>query len=334
MHWWQKTLFWLSRITLRLTVFFAITIAVFLALIGTPQTIQDYVKNSGAYETMVNRILDETSKLDDSENSVPVNDPEIRKLANETFPPQRLEEMFIKVSNGTYRWLNGEVPKPDYVLDLSAEKRAIAKGVSKYAKQRVEALPTCTKLPTTTDPFELDCRPPGTDLNKEAKKIEADMLASDGFLPDTTITFDDEGKVNQADLDRISNGFQTLQRLPIMLTVIALCSAAGVIFLAPTRRGGFTRIARSLLSTGLFLAIATLVFGKLLPALSPSLKAQFKDGSFAGIMNNIALQAVDRVVEKTLLYCGIIIIISILIFIGLRLTNHKPKIVKPPKSNL
>ncbi len=307
----------------------AITAAVLVALIGSPSTTQSFVENSGAYDSIINRILDESAKLDDSENTVPVNDPKIRKLANDTFPPERLKELFKDISDGTYRWLNGEVPKPDYVLNLADEKREIAKGVSQYAKQRVQGLPMCSSLPTTTDPFELDCQPPGINLDAEAQKIERELLASDGFLPDTTITFDDIGDVQQQDLDRISDSFQRLQTLPLTMAVLAVISSIAIVFLAKSKRIGLDRVAKSLLSTGLFLAISALVFGKLLPALSPNLKAQFKDGSFANILNNIVFQAIDLAVQRTLIYSGAVILIAILLFIVLRLTRNRQNIIRP-----
>ena len=335
MSWWQNALFWLSRFILRTAVVLAISTAVLVALLGSPVSIQNIVKKSGAYDTFVDRILDESAKLDSSENTVPVNDPKIRKLANNVFTSARLEQIFTKMTDGTYHWLDGEVPQPDFVLNLATEKRAIAKGVSQYAKERVAGLPPCTALPQTTDPFQLQCQPPGINLDTEAAEIEADLLGSDGFLKDTTITFDDFGKnVQQDSLDRVSNIFQFVTALPLYLTGIAVLAAAGVVLTAKSKRYGFQKVARSLLSSGLFLGITTVVFGKLLPAISPSLKAQFKNGSFAHILNNVAWQTVNLIVRETLIYSAVAILIALLIFAALRLTTNRNKVIRPTKPRL
>lgn len=304
----------------------AVVVAVVANFLGTPETLKQILKDSGAYDNVVDIVLDETTRQAKDDNSIPISDEQIRTLVNDVFPAERLQAIVDNVADGTYRWLNGEAPQPDFKIDLREEKIALAKGVANYAAERIEKLPPCTSIPTTTDPFEIDCQPPGINIKAEQKKIEQEFLNNKDFLPETTLTADDLNKKSDQTFSEqnqgIADAFQLFKKLPYIFGGLAAIFGVAIIFLDKTKRDGLNRIGRTLLSSGIFLFITTLVFGKLLPITENLLNATDENASSVILKKAVGL-AVEKLTNDLLLYSGVVLVIGAIILLTLHLTKPK-----------
>lgn len=303
-----------------------ITVAAVASFLGTPETLKQILKDSGAYDNVVGIVLDETTRQAKDDNSVPISDEKIKELVNDVFPPSRLQAITDNVADSTYRWLNGEVSEPDFKIDLRAEKVALAQGIAEYAAERIKKLPQCTSIPTTTDPFEIDCRPPGIDIAAEQKMIEQEFLSNKDFLPETTFTVRDLNKESDKTFSEQHQGtadaFMLLKKLPYIFGGLALAFGAAIIFLDKTKRDGLSRVGRILLFSGLFLFITTFVFGKLLPVSENLLNAAEVNASSI-IIKKAAGLAVDRLANDLLLYSGVVLALGAVILLALHFTKPK-----------
>lgn len=236
----------------------------FMHVAGNAKSVEKLLAGSGVYSGVINSALDQAQKAAGSANQVALNNPAVKSAAEETFTPQVVRQYTEQAINGVYDWLNGKSAQPDFNIDLTQIKLSFAQKVGQAAEQRAAKLPACTAAPTTTDPLNVTCLPPGVTLTQIRVQATSDVLTAQGFLEHPQVTADSIKKTG-ANQSVFASGkaqnapkqFQRAKKAPVILIILALLDIVAIIFLSTSRRKGFRRVGILLVVSGvLLLALA------------------------------------------------------------------------------
>ncbi|MDB5186012.1 MAG: hypothetical protein JWL85_535 [Candidatus Saccharibacteria bacterium] len=271
MNIFRKATLWILPSLFRIAlVLLAISTALTLVF-GTPEKLKDTLNESGVYSSFVDGVIKENAKNNQDEGSVPLNQPEVQSAIKSSFNPDLLKQSTEKVIDGSYAWLDGKTTEPTFAVDLNNAKQQLANGLGDYAMQRVANLPVCNTPAQlqqfqngNIDPFTMTCRPPGLNLASEKQKFIREFMGNKEFLSDTNVTAQDLPKTSSGEpiaqaYQNAPETYQWAKRAPLILGALALLMAIGIFFLAETRQKGIRLLGMSFLTTGVFLAIATLI---------------------------------------------------------------------------
>ncbi len=276
----------------RFSLLVTMSLAVFNLSFRTPKLIKESLVETKAYERFVPSVIEANKKQPNS--SIPLDDPEVQAIANRAFSPELLQKNTEQFIDANYTWLHGDTYQPRFRIDFSGAKQQFANDIGAYAVRRLERLPVCTTYSpsVTLDAFKATCQPKGLSLEGRDQEIAAEIMSSKDFLPKSIFT--------AADLPRNSNGDTITEQLalaPVWFRLayglmwvfggLTVLLAAGMVYLRPSRRKGWRSLSIAILSDGAFLAVSTLVFGRLLPELTRSFQAQFSGGGADLIMNDV-----------------------------------------------
>lgn len=276
----------------RFTLLVTMSLVVFNLSFRTPKLVKNALKDTKAYQRFVPAVIEANSKQPGS--SIPLDDPQIQAIANHAFTPELLQASTEQLVDATYDWLYGKTSQPRFRIDFSGAKQQFANDLGSYGIQKLSKLPICkTYSPTTVlDAFTATCQPRGLQLEGQDQEIAAQIYSSKDFLPKTIFTAKDLPKNSKGDTIAEQLAFAPVAfRLAyiLMWTVggLTLLLAAGMVYLRPSRRKGWRSLGVAILSDGAFLAISTLVFGRLLPEMTRSFQSQFSGGGAGGILNDV-----------------------------------------------
>ncbi len=258
-----------SSVLLKFSLFGFATAFALVSVLGTPDNLKQSLEQNGIYDQAVETVINSVQP-ENADQSIPLDRPEIRAAAQSAFPPQSVQGWAEDFIDGMYGWLEGETDRPEFTIDLSESRQRFIQGIADYAGTRLQSLPACSRQESLAlarqgaiDPFSVTCRPP-IDIEAEKARLVAEMENREEFLGDTQITADDFPAETFETLDGQSNPtptyFQWFKRLPVLLAVVSLLAATGVVFLSGDSRRGIKRVGVTLIGTGLFLAIGTLIF--------------------------------------------------------------------------
>lgn len=299
-----------------------------LQLVTNPEKVKTIVSDSGIYETVVSGIIEESQKEaakdnKDGENTdeIPLDRPEVKQAIEKSFTPELLQTSTEDFIDGTYRWLNGEVEKPDFRIDLTTAKDNLIDNLGQYAKDRAAELPECKpdEIPGEVDVFNASCVPPGFNIDDEIAKIKSELASADkdkGFLADPVITADDLGSKDKAgntspgstfteDFASLPRAYQNLQLAPMFLGGLAVFASGIIILISKSKRKGFRRVAITLIIAGIVLLLGILAvnigLGKV--------KEAAVDADTAGAFKDTMLRVIEQIgneVKKPYLMFGVI----------------------------
>ena len=88
-------------------------------------------------------------KQNDSEASIPVDNPQFHAIAKNAFNPVLLNGSLEAVLDGGYNWLEGSADKLDFRIDLTDAKQELATGLGSYVTNRVIASPCVNRVKVT-----------------------------------------------------------------------------------------------------------------------------------------------------------------------------------------
>ena len=232
--------------------------------IGThPATIKHILADSGIYKTVVPGLLDQSKRISGGGGDVNLSDPLIRSAAATTFSPQFVQQNTEAVLDGTYDWLDGKTPVPDFQIDLTTSKTAFANNVSQLVQQRLAGLPVCTTTAQVEnfDPLNATCLPPGVSATSAASTLQSNILSGKGFLDNPVITADSikNGKDNQplftGKLKSVPDKYRIAKATPLILGSLTVLLALAIVFLSTGRAAGLRHLGFPLLAIGLLLLV-------------------------------------------------------------------------------
>lgn len=233
---------------------------------GTPNAIKQSLVSSGVYKSIIGDALDQaqkkmkTDQAGDNSPDIPIDDPELRKIIVQAFPPEYLQTQTENTLDGIYGWLQGKTPQLVFDIDLTDSKARLADGVGSYATTRLSSLPFCTPGSPADDvnPFNATCVPRGFDIAAASSKAR-EKIAGEEFIKDThinaqTLKIGDEKQTIDQKLRQAPKIYQLAQKAIYGLGVLALLTGASVLFLSETRRAGLRKLSVTGISVGISLS--------------------------------------------------------------------------------
>lgn len=256
------------KILLLLTAFATSVILVF----GNSAVVKQSLKDSGIYSAFVDNIIEsaqqEATRGGDS-GDLDLSQPGIKDAVQKSFSPSVLQSSAEQFIDGTYRWLDGTVATPDFKIDLTGVKASLATNLGDFGATRFTSLPACTvqqiqQIGTDIDPLTIPCRPPGITTDRVRQEVTRQINSGDGFIKDTVITADTLAKDNPD-----GNPFEKAKQVPQIFAwaqkagwiagILAVIVGMALIFLRRDRREGVRTVGMSLLGTGIFVGLGTLL---------------------------------------------------------------------------
>src|SRR3990167_5617952 len=130
----------LAQTSMRLLIVLFISLFALISTFGSPEPIKQALQDTQAYDRVVPAIVESSARSNDN----PVfSDPNVQKLAEKAFPAATIEQQTGILIDSLYVWLNGDIPAPQFNIDLSKERARLAEQLSIYAIERLSQLPVC-----------------------------------------------------------------------------------------------------------------------------------------------------------------------------------------------
>lgn len=320
------------------------------ATIRNRETVKSWLVESGFYDNVVDTVLEAANQQESEsgEADIPVDDPQIQAITKDAFSPGYLQENVEKVLDGTYAWLEGRTPKPEFIIDVSMAKQKLADGLANYAVSRAANLPACTpdQMAAMTDDYDAlnaTCLPPGVSPQAAAENLRYEILTNEEFLGDTTFSGDDfkieENGQKVAIADSQFRRAQTVYKVtgygPYIFGVLAVLMAAAVFFVSSTRRNGLRRVGIIFISSGLLLGLSYLAYNRSSSWLNS--RAQDLSGETSAGRELAAglVDVIGKDISSLLLWYAIgftaigVIGVLISIFYKRQRSGDKPKVAEP-----
>lgn len=274
---YRKLIIILSSSAFRILLFFTISIIAGVLLYTDRSYVPKVIERNNVYQRIIPSLL-ETNK-DQSltvGSDITLEDPEIRKIINESIPPEDLEKYTNIVIDSVYSWLSQESPSLKFAIDLTESKQRLASGLSDYAVNRLQLLPVCSVQTSEIDPFSATCQPEIIDFKSEQLKLEQQILYESGILENPVFTeesifgnsTDQSFKEQYKD---VPTYYSLLKNAPIYLGLILLTLALIVIFNSSTKKKGIRKIGRGLVGACVSLVFFTVLFSFVLPEVTGTL---------------------------------------------------------------
>jgi hypothetical protein len=248
------------------------TTATYIA--NSPSTVKGWFAKSGLYNNIVVGVINQNDSGSNSD-SVSLQDPQIKAIAQEVFSPQVMQNSFETFIDSNAAWLQGNSKTPNFKIDLSAQKEEFGNKVADKVQSYLTALPVCTPqqvaaLQTKNNVayFSLSCRPSALNPSVEAARAK-DQITSSDFLNDPVITAsslngtDSLTKPYYEKYSSLPSAFQEARFAPIVLLLLSVLLAVAVYFASTTRQKGLKNVAFALIG-----AFLVLLFQKIFIELS------------------------------------------------------------------
>ncbi len=326
-----------------LTIVFATLLSTFVIsravaiTIGKPEVIKSSLQKSGFYKELPRQLY---GKIQQSTNTktgtIALNHPIVEEAFLQALSTDRLSKLVESSLDEVYRSLETG-SEPRLSLDLAEIKQSFAAIIANKLNARLVGLPTCTSVPTSTDPFEITCLPPGFNIQAESDRIKNELLNSSEFLPQTVITLDTlrsgqlgTDKQAQETHQRIAYVYKWLMRLPLITSLMSLLVAILMIFVAPKRLRGIKQIFIIMITLGACLTIGSLLVQTLVLS---ELKSRLSSEAPSAIFDTT--QAILQRTLHEILICAVAgIVIGLLALIGIAVFRRRKNttIQQPPSS--
>jgi hypothetical protein len=297
MPFYKRFLLGLTSSAFKILLLSTALVAAIVLVFGNPTQLKSSLDESKAYDTLVDNILKASQKqMNEQGNDLPLDRPEIRQAATSAFSPELLQKSAEQIIDGSYGWLNGSSPTPTFRIDLSSAKQQFAQALGDYAANRVQSLPPCTLdqlrelANTDIDPFNVPCAPPTITPAQAREEVVHNLSTNQDFLSNPVLTADnlprnENGKTVFEEAQQIPKIFQWARRAGWILGILTVLIGLGLIFFRHDKRRGVRMVGMSLLGTGIFLLVSTLLINYLFN------QANKPGGQLAHLSNKSEFQA-------------------------------------------
>ncbi len=315
----DRVIRWAANAAFHLSLFGFISVIGLVATFASPGPLKRALQDSGIYDQFVDALVDQSAAVN-QRSSVPLEDPEVRRIINRSFSPVLLQTSTEKVIDAGYDWAYGRKPAIDFTINLDSNKRSLANELSTYAFKRIQTLPNCNGQVTSYDPFTANCRIFfESDLAEQAKLTEQ-IYSNKDVLPNPVITDDSLPKVNGG--HRLETAYPLLPKimpivsgLPYILGGLSAVLGLLLVRLSSKARAGVRQVAGGLISDAGFLGASTLLFGKIMPVVAPGLSMQLQGSEVQAVLNKPFQIVSDRIENTVLLTCFGVILTGVCMFL-------------------
>ncbi len=291
---------WLFFFIFHLSIIFLISTVSLVLLLGDRNSTKAVIDDSGVYDEFVDAfVLTAANESQGEPNSLPFDDPEVIKIANESFDSKVLKSAGDHVLDSVYDWVEGSKDELEFEINFSAQVDKFIEGMSAYAVNKYESLPPCTAIDNVSATvFNLTCQPSGSSAELIRQYSKDDLMQQDFLnnpvLSDETIFSSEDQK---DDLEFLPETYRATRLLPVICILVIFISGILFILLHRSRRRGVKRIGSDMVTTAVFIALLTLVFGFVLPHFTDTFSVQGE--GLPRLFNNVIeefLQNLDIVV--------------------------------------
>ena len=315
-----------SVFILRTTLFFGISIVAFLLL----YTRQDYLANTlhdtNAYERFLPALIETNGDQPLFVGSdITLSSPEIVEIATTAFPPNFFRLTAENTIDDVYSWLDGKQTTLEYQIDVTEQNTALINGLANFAVSRVTSLPECTQSQLAmVDLFSTKCRHPSFDVEHERTQLINELSDSSPLFRETIFPLQNLLS-DTPDINSYPRYYRYLgiSWLPIVLVIAASCVL--LLYASTTRKKGWRKISKAVLTTSFSLIIFTFLFSFIIPTFSGGLPLlSSADDSLGVLLSDISITLGRDFATMTLYICLPLIVVS-----GIGLLSTRPS--KPDK---
>ncbi|HUP26158.1 MAG TPA: hypothetical protein VM124_00750 [Candidatus Limnocylindrales bacterium] len=320
------------KLGLVLLAFTSALVMVFSTSAGVKQAL----RSSQVYDAAIDGIISETAQSQDTPNEqaarITAQEPQIKQAAKTAFTPAVIQNSSEQIIDGLYGWLRSGSDKPDFRVDLTDAKQQFAEALADSAIDRAQHLPACTLqqarelAATTIDPFSVPCVPPGYNLGALRTKVVSDIANNQEFLKNPVITADSFPKDNQGrsvfqSASQAPATFQLLLKAPWIIAGLTALFGVMLLTLHRDKRRGLRSIALTLLGSGVFLLVASLLFNYAFKSVSQP-KAPQNINVLQQPLWHAFLSLQNSVTNKLLWFGGIYTVLGVLGLLTLHFNNR------------
>lgn len=316
-----------------------------------PAKLETWLSQSKLYDHFVATALDQIKKTTEQPSShstdngvgLSLSDPGVEQAVKTAVTPDLLQKSVNTFLDANYAWLEGKTVKPEFTIDLTGVKAALAANMGAYAQKRAIGLPKCTntvQATQQTDPLTATCLPPGVTPAAIAQSAEQQIADSQDFLANPVITAETFNQTTQnhqssqtnnqpyyQQLSSLPAAYRFATKIPLLVTVLALLTAAGVILLAVPRRKGIRKVGTLLMSTGVIILLLIFISSSILHRVENKVFTNDNVGQLQQSLVDFAHRAQSALANVDLWFGVSFIVIGAAIYIVLQFT--KPSTPKP-----
>ncbi len=236
---------------------------------GSSSHIKAALDTSGIYDAAIaTAVKQTTNQAGESNTQTPTGQAAIQNAIRDAIPASYLKDQTGGVLDGIYAWMQGKAPDLAFAIDLSPVKTKLVDSLVAQARTHAQSLPACSPdvaIPTSPDPFSMECMPAGMSADALAEQTRQTILASDIFknasITPQTIS-SNQAKPLQKQLEPLKQGFQIVRMSMYVAAAASAAAIAVAVFMSRPWRSGIKRVAYILVSTG-GIAIISAIIGNL-----------------------------------------------------------------------
>lgn len=239
-----------------------------ISTVGNVTKVKHTLSDSGIYSSVVPSLLKQNGQISTALGNISASDPLVQQAVKAAVPTAQVQKNSEVAIDNLYAWLNGKTDQPSFNLNFAGSSDSFAASLSDSLKQKLASLPACT-TPLTVSSFDAlnaTCLPPGVSANSAANILKNDLSSSGNLLSGATISSNDfkgnnpQKTVFQDQLSSAPKQYHRLKTLPTVLAVLAVITAASLIFLRPTLKSGLRHTGTAILVVGLIMLIFAYLF--------------------------------------------------------------------------
>lgn len=269
MKYLQKTGLWLATLVLVFSLFaFAISFTL-SKTIRNKETVKTWLAQSGFYDELGSGLIEQASNGTDTLEGSSLDNPEVQAIIRQSFNPALFQKIAESVLDASFLWLEGNTELIKVDVDLSQAKQQLAEGLSLYAINRMNSLPTCTALQmgamtATNDPLTMQCKPIGYNTAQVQQEVRASVAESLNFIPDSyTNQSLQSGQASGQILPEQAKKVYSLSGwLPVLFLVLLVLSGVGIVLLSVNRRKGMYKLGSGLLLVAISMGVLAIFLTK------------------------------------------------------------------------
>ncbi|HET6864144.1 MAG TPA: hypothetical protein VFH37_03030 [Candidatus Saccharimonadales bacterium] len=232
----------------------------FVRTATNPATVKKIAADSGVYNTVVTNALGQLKTINTSVGTIDANNPLVQQAANQAITPQYVQQQGNAAIENIYQWLNGQIARPDFNIDLSAQNDQFAKNAANSLQQQLAGLPACRSLAQIQSFTVLNavCLPLGVSAQAVASQVQRD-LSNSNFLRGANISAanlkgqNGQSVFNNPSVQKLPGKYQLAKKTPWIFAVLTILCGLGVVFLSRTWQAGLRHIGINLVVIGVLM---------------------------------------------------------------------------------
>lgn len=275
-------------------------------IVFTPNNIERWVNDSGAYETAASDVrLQVRNQLADQLGQNQIIDTILQK----TITAKTIRQLTEPEIHSTLDWLSGQtLAQPNIKLDPSIILNNTSEQIINDVRSRLNALPVCTyaNLPVTNDVFSIKCTPPGG-TERLLEMLRSRLTVS--LAPSNSMQIN----IPTDQLKPYQKYYQWLLAMPLITLITFITSTILYLLMVKPRRKIILAFVTIFIPLGILGTIISWVMPKINAILAEKLISQISNSPYKQNIEQI-ISDVTRATAKGLLTFGLAFLVLGVVF--------------------